>query len=181
MERRDLLYNLSGRSWDQTDLSISFVPDGTSWEQGPAFTYQALGQTASPDVWKETAARSFQLWANVTPLNFRFVADDGAQFGAAGDHGDIRVAVGESWAGAAHAILPELGEMSGEITFGANFDYDTRTTDGGFARLLVHEMGHSLGLLHEHHVPAAMRGLGYFGITADDIAGIQAIYGARQH
>jgi hypothetical protein len=181
LEKRALLYNLSGQAWDHANLSFSFVPDGTVWDFGSSALFSRLDQIAPKEVWQREVARAFQTWANQTNLNFHQVVDQGGGQFVGGQQGDIRLASTYSQAALAYAYSPSRAPHGGDITLNAS---DAWSLDGPGATLfpvLLHELGHALGLKHEFDVPARM-GYGYSeyrGLYADDIAGIQAIYGPR--
>lgn len=146
-------------------------------------------------------------WAAATALtNLGVVADNGALFNAApadpralaGPFGDIRLAaVSISAPGElAHAHLPPGSTIfgaatpnvsgPGDVHFDNSFTWSddlfdtTADADIDFQTVALHELGHSLGLLHSSDSSSVMypayKG-GDRDLGADDIAGIQAIYG----
>ncbi|MHC4750749.1 MAG: matrixin family metalloprotease [Planctomycetota bacterium] len=131
--------------------------------------------------------------------NLGQVADGGVNFAApqaSGGHlGDIRVAAWEITAPPvlAHAYQPGIESMflGGTIAGDMHFDVARTWVDNAadvpfngqfdFYTVALHELGHSLGLGHSTVVGSVM--YPFYGgalrtLTADDIAGIQAIYGA---
>lgn len=144
----------------------------------------------------------FNLWADVSGLvNLGQVADSGVAGGASqasGGHlGDIRVGVFNAGFGSnvlAHAFQPGtqalfgsggtiLGDLhvNGSLTW-ADLPNDPNPGDNTFDlfTVLLHEVGHSLGLDHSGVTGSIMEPV-YAGsrrsLHADDIAGIQFIYG----
>ena len=89
-------YVLSGTKWSNTNISVSFMPDGTLFDGEASGLFNLLDQRAPRAVWQREFARALARWAAVTPLNFRFVTDNGAAHNAAGktqadpNFGDIR-------------------------------------------------------------------------------------------
>lgn len=134
-------------------------------------------------------------WASVSGFsNLGQVADNGANIGNSGPgtQGDIRFAAiymdGNSGANVlAHAYSP-CSEALCFTTIGGDTHFDTGNIwsfdgmDGvDFFTVALHEVGHALGLGHSN-VEGSVMHPSYGGLRralhTDDIAGIQAIYGA---
>jgi hypothetical protein len=137
-------------------------------------------------------------WAAVSGFtNLGLVADGGGNLGAAGaagGTGHIRVGAifidGPSGSNVlAHAYQPgneAFFGAGGNIAGDMHFDDANVWSDGGgagtidFYTVALHELGHALGLGHSTVSGSVMEAF-YGGqrrnLTADDIAGIQAIYG----
>jgi len=182
------MYALTGYSWKNTDVSASFLPDGTSSEGYTSNLFSKLNGIAATSVWQREFARALQSWANVSPLNFHFVSDDGSATGTSGlSQGDSRF--GDIRLGAhplsnnyvAYTYFPgNWSTKSGDITISPTANYHIGSKLDLFSTLL-HEAGHAIGLNHSLSKTVmypAITGV-YTGLSADDIAGIQAIYGAR--
>ncbi|XP_013397405.1 matrix metalloproteinase-24 [Lingula anatina] len=161
-------FRAQGSRWRKTDLTwkvINYSPDLSQGVQRRAF-YQA-----------------FEHWSKVTPLTFRETrgtADIVIQFSRY-NHGDGYAFDGRGGI-LAHAFFPENGDT--------HFDEDetwTDNTDSGTNLMIVatHEFGHALGLSHSE-VRGALMAPYYqgfersFALRADDIRGIQSIYGPRR-
>ncbi len=130
---------------------------------------------------------AFNTWADVSGFtNLGQRADSGAAFGAAesGAFGDIRIgAIG--FDGPSMVLAHAFSVGSG---IGGDIHLDNAENWGGniggvtldLATVLIHEIGHSLGLDHSDATGSVMAA-SYAGINltlaADDIAGIQSIYG----
>src|SRR5947207_8340814 len=79
LESRLVPYTLSGYSWTNPNVSVSFMPDGTVIASSFPSTLFATYNAAYPQAtWQREAARAWQSWANVSNLNFHFVTDDGS-------------------------------------------------------------------------------------------------------
>ena len=190
LETRTLMYALSGFQWPSPEISYSFMPDGTSMLGGyTSALFQSMNAAAPAPAWQREFARAFQTWAQYTPLDFRLVSDDGSAQAAAGlVQGDARF--GDVRIGARPAPTNVLGvssfptggsTASGDMRLNSSVTYPIGGTPDLFS-LVLHEAGHTLGL---DHGPAGSVMYGaYTGtradLTADDIAGIRAMYGARQ-
>jgi len=190
LENRLLLYAVSGNRWFVNDLSASFVPDGTIAGGGNLSSlFSTLSGTGPTADWQREFARALQTWANVTPLNFHLVSDDGSPWTTEGQvhgdprFGDIRLLAQPLNGGALATTLYPLGfgPTDGDISLAAGSPYSIGGGNDLYS-ILLHESGHSLGLAHSADGAAVMypnlTGV-YSGLTSDDLAGIQSIYGPR--
>ena len=145
-------------------------------------------------------------WAAATQLaNLGVVADNGALYNAApadprvlaGPFGDIRLAgtgitqPSPTRFELAHAHFPPPffgvsapGDVhfNNALTWSDDAADSTADADFDFQTVALHGLGHSLGLLHSN-APGAVMNPFYAGgrraLTADDVGGIQAIYGPQ--
>ena len=140
------------------------------------------------------------LWAGASGFsNLGSVADTGGAPGGAdgvGEPGDIRIgayAFDGAFGVLAHAFQPGTNAIFAFGTIGGDTHFDNAETwaddstdtnaDADFDTftVLLHELGHALGLGHSAVVGSVMEPI-YAGarrsLHADDIAGIMAIYGA---
>lgn len=191
LEDRLLLYSPSGDSWSDTNVSFSYLPDGTEMPGGKTSSLMAeMDSVAATAVWQREFARALQTWAQYTPLNFHQVNDDGSAYGVVGysqgdtRFGDTRLGAMPS-AGLAQASFPSSSTIdstsAGDIILNTNYTFGIGS-DPDFYSLMLHESGHTLGLDHSDEgtvMYGAYQGV-LTGLTADDIAGIQSIYGVRQ-
>jgi hypothetical protein len=183
-------YALSGYTWGNPNVSVSFMPDGTlissSYPSNLFATYNAVYPQAT---WQHEVARALQVWADVSNLNFHFVADDGSPQGTAGlaqgdpRFGDIRIGGYNMGSG-----ILGLGWNPGSTTTAGDVELSTANafligSMPDLASVVMHEVGHGIGFNHSLVDPAVMEGGlwgTYPGPYADDIAGVQAMYGARK-
>jgi hypothetical protein len=198
LEDRVVPYVLSGYSWANTAVTISFVPDGsqisTGQTSGTQLTnlFSTYNATATTAAWEEEFLRAWQTWADVTPLNFRVVADNGAAYNGPGptqgspNFGDIRI-----WG---MPFADSYAEYSwypwGGTTGGGDSSYNTKVVLNvnpasypTIYAVALHGAGLTIGLGETTDSATVMYPTiesAYTGLTADDIAGAQAIYGARK-
>lgn len=165
-----------------------FVLQGNRWPSmlGGDLTYSFLelsGDIPEPAL-RQAIVDSFRLWSDVANVSFReaapgeivirFVhAEHGDGFGFDGASGVL-----------AHAFFPPPngGALAGDCHFD---DAETWSVAGGGVDLVSvagHEIGHALGLAHSS-VQGSLMYPYYSGpqrtLHPDDVAGIQALYGAR--
>jgi Ca2+-binding RTX toxin-like protein len=171
------------------------MPDGSSVDSGTASSAlfatldAAFGVTAA---WQRELTRALNTWATYAPLHFAVVSDDGSPFNAVGDSqgdsrfGDMRVGAysidgrGGTLA-EAYYPPPNGSTAAGDlfIDMSENWAPGSRTD---LFTVFLHEVGHSLGLSHSTSssaVMAAQYNGPVTGLTADDIAAIQDLYGVR--
>ncbi|MBK1831115.1 matrixin family metalloprotease [Verrucomicrobiaceae bacterium R5-34] len=166
-------YDYIGCRWSSTHLKWSLTSGGNTISKTDA---------------RKGLIQAFDTWAQVSKLTFEEVAPDkNAQLPVSfhkGDHGD-GAAFDNASGVLAHAFYPPTcgGTYSGHIHFD---DSETWTMDASvesgkdFITVAIHEIGHALGLDHERKVKAVMQP--HYknperNLYADDIRGIQSIYG----
>lgn len=180
-----------GVPWaDPEHLTFSFAADGTQTPLGTSTLAQVLSSAGTSSAWKIEILRAFQTWAANANINIGLVADGGQALGAAGAvqgdarFGDIRVAAALlspdvlastspfSWTGTT---------LSGDMVLNASAPFGT----GGYDlySVALHEAAHAFGLDHDHDEGASAVHATYeylAGLSASDIAHLQALYGARR-
>jgi len=188
-------YVLSGFKWpNPAKITYSFPPDGVLWDGGTNVLNSTLNAKLGGS-WQREIARALATWQSVANINIAPAADGRYDFNSLGQQqgdpkfGDIRIGGypfrgdnSQTTLAQAHFPPPQGSTAGGDVeintnmTFQINGQYD-------FYSVLLHETGHSLGLNHTANTSVVM-GATYGGIrpglTEGDIAGIQAIYGARR-
>jgi hypothetical protein len=189
-------YTLTGDKWPQAFLG---APVTITYSYANLFDGGLLDPNNQPvpiPVIRDSIQEALSLWASVAPLNFVEVPDSGPpvsdiQYPASDANAEIRFGyhdIDGFGNTKAHAYFPSPGSgLAGDVHFD---DTDRWALVGTltYPDLLgcaEHEIGHALGLDHSLDPTAVMYptfhrmdGLGTGFLTADDIAGIQAIYGA---
>jgi Matrixin len=194
-------FALIGQQWPQ--------PGGNGTPVTITYSYQNMfdgglltpsGQPLPNGLIRSSIEDAFGLWANVAPLHFVEVPDDGNPIVgnyANGQFGQIRFRhvyingpdiPGQPPIAKAQAYYPYPGSnYAGDV----EFDHSDRWQEVGTLPLpdilgaAIHEIGHSLGLAHTNNSQANMywiftryAGPGTAALHADDVAGIRAIYGS---
>ncbi len=138
-----------------------------------------------PTGYQAEIQRAFDTWAAVADLTFINVLDGG---GAVGSEtvGDIRIGalnIDNPLGILAFAYYPPSngGAIAGDMALDSSENWTIGGTGIDLFSVVLHELGHSLGLGHSTDINAVM--YPYYssaisGLDADDIAGIQHIYGA---
>lgn len=172
-------------------VTWSLMPTGTSCTAEGAGCSITSFADAMPTGWLSAVNSAFSAWSSVANLTFVQVADDGAAFNAGTTSGNIRLGL-HAFDGAfgvlAHGYYPPNNGNSaaGDIHFDIAENWKLGFGGAGFNlfQVLAHELGHALGLNHTA-VPGSLMNPYYteafVGPQADDIAGMQFIYGARPH
>lgn len=187
-------YLLTGVSWaDPQHVTYSIAPDGAFWDHGTNNLNATFNAKFGTDgSWRRQIARALATWQSVANINIAPVSDDGRDFNtlgvAQGDtrFGDIRFG-GYAFPGNTTTLAqtyfppPNGSTAAGDVEVNTSMDFNFGSAYDLFS-VLLHETGHSLGLDHPKNpdvVMAANYGGVRTGLTDGDIAGIQAIYGAR--
>jgi hypothetical protein len=199
LEARLAPYAATGNAWPEPQLiTISFVPDGTLMTSGPngnvySDLFAKFNAKWSTQAWENAILSAAQTWAQYANVNFAVVPDNGTPEGQGnyqqGDPGmgDIRISgynIGSSYLGMTYLPPPSNNySAAGDLTFNDTQAFNLgRTYD--LTSVALHEFGHALGLDHSTVSTANVMYPTYNGLkkglTADDIAGIQSVYGARQ-
>ncbi|CAI9112798.1 OLC1v1013291C1 [Oldenlandia corymbosa var. corymbosa] len=173
----------------------SVTENKSKWERPSPFTLtyaflmdHMIDYLSLADI-KSAFERSFSRWSAVIPVNFTEVDDD--RFSDIsigffeGDHGD-----GDPFEGRggqlAHATWPEIGMLhldKGE-RWSVDFEKEKAKSAVDLESVATHEIGHLLGLDHSRAKKSVMyHSIGWrtkkVNLTVDDVAAIQALYGAN--
>ena len=179
-------------------------PDGDPGTDGFQLTYSysnfldgTLPGGLTEDELRAATEEALGLWASVAPLHLQEVFDTGPDPSdddyAAALHPDLRIghhfidgSIGANVL--AHAFFPVLSDgLAGDVHFDNGNSWGLFQSGNEFdvIEVMLHELGHSLGLGHETTLDAIMNpiiggrfsGLGTGFLLQDDIDGIQALYG----
>jgi hypothetical protein len=201
LEPRELLsgggrgvdYTLMGGQWDDSrTITYSVAPDGVSWDQGTNNINTSLNGEYGGAGWQTLIAQALQTWAAVTNLNFTQVGDGNYAFNTTGaSQGDPRfgdIRLGGYNLGTTSTIAQTYGPppngqtAAGDVELNTGFNF-TPGSHYDLETVLLHELGHSLGL-GESPQPSSVMYTYYEGVrqslSSYDIEGIQSIYGARR-
>ncbi len=140
-----------------------------------------------PANFKDQLQLAFDAWSSVANLTFVEVADTGGTIGTSGQLGDIRIG-GHTFDGTYGVLAHGYYPLNNGSSFAGDIHFDTAETwvdtfvGGGFSifQVFAHELGHALGLDHTAVAGSLMNpsySEAFVGPQADDIAGMQYIYG----
>ena len=199
LETRDLLsglgsdYTLMGGQWDDTrTITYSIAPDGVSWDQGVNNINATLNAKFGGPGWQRLVAQALQTWGAATNLNFVQVGDGNDAFNTPGlgqgdpRFGDIRIGgynLGTNATIARTYGPPPNGQTgAGDVELNTGFSF-APGTHYDLETVLLHELGHALGLGESPQPSSAMYTF-YEGsrqsLSPYDVEGIQSIYGVKQ-
>lgn len=180
-------FTTAGSTWADKNVSVSFMPDGTTVSGGSSSLFSIMDAQIPRAVWQMQYARALASWSAVSTLNFHFVSDDGSPAGTSGQvqgdtrFGDIRIGT-KPMTGTGYSYYPaSSGTNPGDSYYKPNTTWKAGTGLNDVYSIASHELGHSLGLGHSTSgtIMESIIYSVYPGLTQDDIDGIQARYGAR--
>lgn len=193
-------YVVEGLKWSNPSrITYSIAPDGVYWSHGTNTLNATFNSTIGGNgVWQREIARALATWQSVADINIVQVADGPYDEDVRGQQqgdprfGDIRFGayIFQARTGgldqttlAQTAFPPPQGStMAGDVQINTNLGFKVNGSSYDVYSVILHETGHSLGLNHPSNQAEAMYASyagARSGLVAGDIAGIQAIYGAR--
>jgi hypothetical protein len=168
-----------------------YVEVGNGWSKDASgnvalqYFFETLTDKIAPGTVQSEVERAFQQWASYANISFSPAQAQGAVRSidilfASGAHGDAYPFDGPGGV-LAHTFYPAPlnGEpIAGDMHFDASESWSVGTNTDLFS-VALHETGHALGLGHTSDPGAVMYPYYHLqtGLTSDDIAGIQALYG----
>jgi|GEM_PF-5820706 len=178
-----------GNTWVDTNLTYSFAPDGTDVAGTGSNLFQTLNARATEAEWTAVVRGAFAAWTVPTNLTATAVGDDGRAIGAPGPVqgspfvGDIRIAA-RPLSGNVLAITNPfdlVSPWSGEIVLNSTKVFDTDGSADSFDlyTVLLHEIGHALGVGNGSDPASVMTDYKAprTGLGVSDVTAIQALYG----
>jgi hypothetical protein len=193
-----LAYSTIGSKWQQ--------PGGLGSPITLTYSYQNMfdggllmpnGQPLPNLLIRDSIEEALGLWANVVPVHFVEVKDDGKAYNRSTQYGQIRLRhiylngpdppPPAAPIAKAQAYYPSSDVLAGDVEYdhGDPWQEVGTTPVPDILGATIHELGHSLGLGHSDDDAAAMywifnrfSGIGTGELHADDIAGIRSVYGA---
>ena len=184
-------YELYGTKWGAPTLGTaasvtwSFVTTDIDCSSESGIATCVPLSTFMPTGYETEIQDAFNAWSAVSGLTFTQVIDDGKAAGDSTTAAQIRLS-GHSFDGdsgvLAHAYYPSTHPLGGDMHFDTAENWVTTFAGSGIDiyQVTAHELGHSLGLSHTSVANSLMNPTyseAFTGPQADDIAGIQALYG----
>ncbi len=127
----------------------------------------------------------FAQWSAVADIEFVQIQDDNAPIGSPDALADIRISHGDGLSVGilGRAFFPQVGEIFMEENLeGIEEFYEAETTEELYTAVLLHEIGHAIGLIHSEVFTAVMAPGNFLTPTSlqpDDINRIQVVYGEQ--
>ncbi|MDB5337403.1 MAG: Matrixin [Planctomycetaceae bacterium] len=184
-----------GVPWPEIEaLSLSFAPDGTIAGDQSSQLFATLGSQQPTSAWELEILQAFQTWAVVSNINIRLVPDGGQPFGTLGlkqgdpRFGDVRVGAISMASDVLAVATPYdpfvANTWVGDVFLNSSYQFGPAGSSqaNDLYSVLLHEAGHVLGMGHSLDPNSPMFELlnrVHEGLTADDIATLQSVYGAR--
>ena len=179
--------NIIGTKWGSSELG---TPGGTvTWSLAAAGTdisrfgvetkVSTTGETFLNYDFVQSIENAFAEWSKHGDIEFQQVPDQGGPAGV-GTEADIRIFFGAIPGGTAgFAFFPSSwgSAIAGDILLDTLSRFNTDRVL--FENLLLHEIGHALGLGHTTGESIMTPTIRKIGLQQDDIDGIIAIYGAQ--
>lgn len=166
-------------------LATTGWPNDASGAVALGYAFDNYPQTPDANTVRSQVERAFAEWARYTNVTFTAAQGEAAERSidilfASGAHGDAYPFVGTSiLAHTFYPAPPNAEPIAGDMHFNAAEIWQVGSGIDLFS-VALHEAGHALGLGHSDDPDAVM--YPYYkmatGLTSDDIAAVQALYGA---
>ena len=187
-------YVVTGYSWpNPSHITYSIAPDGVFWDHGTNNLNASFNaKFGTSGIWERQFALALATWESVANINIVPVSDGPYDLNTLGQaqgdprFGDIRFG-GYAFLDTTITLAqtyfppPQGSTAAGDVELNTSMNFNIGSTYDLYS-VVLHETGHSLGL-DEAPNPAEVMAIDYGGLRTGlqpgDIAGIQAIYGAR--
>lgn len=177
-----------GQPWsDPERLTLSFAPERTAIAGHQSNLYATLDAQLGRATWQRLVLQAFQTWAIQSNINIGLVRDTGDPFGVPGRtqsdtrFGDIRIGAQAMVADALAVTVPHDPHLSGTWAGDVFFNNMTRYVPSTLFPVIMHEVGHVLGLDESTDPRSVMYPVLSTSrpFTAQDLTQVQELYGRR--
>lgn len=154
LDRRDCPA-VFGNPWPTSNLTLSFVPDGT-FVNGAVSQLSTTLAKIPPELREREVLRAFQTWIASANVNVGVVIDNGLPIGTAGAphadprFGDVRIAAIPLPTDVVALGLPfdaTAGTRAGDVWFNSNLPFNLPSGSGfDLFSVALHEIGHVFGI-----------------------------------
>lgn len=194
LDERCLLssFSLLDNQWSTKQrLTYSIPSDGVYWFKSPNVLNASLSAKLGSN-WRTVVAEAIYAWSSVSDLDIAEVSDgilNGDYYvspGGKSPFGDIRIGgydfKNNQTLASAYGPPPDGWSRAGDVSINVGVAWNSGS-DIDFGTVIMHELGHSLGLDHPTDAGSIMYET-YQGVRRSlapgDIQGIQSLFGVRR-
>lgn len=165
--------DVTGPQLTNTTITYSFKPENTPFSSHRQSNLQSFSFEVLPGYAKEYLRKAFCAWGGVANINFKEVSEK--------ENSDLKILIGDIHV--AGIGFPNIKDQNcSEIAGNILLSKDLKTSEKHFYSLVLHEIGHSLGLGHvkSDNVMNPDKNDRFKQLQKGDSLGIIALYGKKE-